>query len=54
MNRSIISVKNQESETIVKEAKKKAIDLRMSFSEIVLILLGKWLSGEITIKKGKK
>lgn len=51
MKKTIISVKDVPSEKIVKEAKKKAIDNDVSFSEVVLILLDKWVSGNVTIDK---
>jgi hypothetical protein len=55
MDRAIISISDAKSEKIIKEAKKKAIDLGLSFSEVALLLIGKWVSGEVLIDKaGKK
>ena len=54
MNKAIISLKDSEAVTIVKEAKKKAIDKNISFSEAVLKLLDKWVSDSVSIEKGNK
>ncbi len=54
MDRAIISTKDEKSQLLVREAKKKAIDQGLSFSEVMLILLGKWLSGEVSIKSKKE
>jgi hypothetical protein len=51
MVRAIISLKDKSSENIVKEARKKAIDNNISFTEAVLMLLAKWIAGDVTIKK---
>ena len=53
MNRAIVSLKDEHSEKIVKEAKKKAIDENISFTEAVLMLLNKWNNGEVEIKNNK-
>jgi len=50
MSKSIISLKDENAENIVKEAKKKAIDESISFSDAVLKLLNKWVAGEVDIK----
>ena len=54
MDRAIISTKDEKSQLLVREAKKKAIDQGLSFSEVMLILLGKWLSGEISVADKKE
>jgi len=54
MDRAIISAKDEKSQVLVKEAKKKAIDHGFSFSEAMLLLIGKWLSGDISIDDEKE
>jgi len=51
MDRAIISAKNDNSKRIVKEARKKAIDEGITFSEVVIKLLEKWLQDEVRITK---
>lgn len=53
MTRAIVSIKNELSEKIVKEAKKKAIDQDLSFTDAVLKLLDKWVNNEVEIQRGK-
>ncbi len=52
MKRVGISLNDEKAVSLVKEAKKKAIDEDLSFSESVLLLLEKWTSGNISISKG--
>ena len=54
MDRAIISISDDKSETTIKEAKKKAIDLGLTFSEVALLLIEKWVSGEVIIDKAVK
>jgi len=54
MGRAIISLSDTKSEMLIKEAKKKAIDQGFTFSEIALLLIGKWVSGDVTIDKEVK
>jgi len=54
MDRAIISAKDESSQLLVREAKKKAIDHGLSFSEAMLMLIGKWLSGDISIDDKKE
>ena len=54
MDRAIISAKDESSQLLVREAKKKAIDHGLSFSEAMLLLIGKWLSGDISIDDKKE
>lgn len=49
MDRAIISTKTTESKYIVKEARKKAIDQGMTFSDAVIRLLVKWVNNEVQI-----
>ena len=51
MERAILSVKNAESQHIIKEARKKAIDEGITFSEAVIKLLSKWINNEVYIEK---
>jgi len=51
MERAILSVKNAESQRIIKEARKKAIDEGLTFSETGIRLLEKWINNEMRIKK---
>ena len=51
MERAIISVKNYESQRIIKESRKKAIDEGFTFSEAVIRLLEKWINNEVRIEK---
>jgi hypothetical protein len=58
MSKTIISLKDEKAETIIKEAKKKAIDCNLSFSDATIQLLDKWISNEIhlpsrDLKKGE-
>ena len=49
MSKTIISLKDEKAETIIKEAKKKAIDCNLSFSDAAIQLLDKWVSNEIQL-----
>jgi len=49
MSKTIISLKDEKSEMIIKEAKKKAIDCNISFSDATIQLLDKWVSNEIQL-----
>ena len=51
MERTIINAKNAEAQNIIKEARKKAIDEGLTFSETVIRLLEKWINNEVRIKK---
>ena len=51
MERAILSVKNAESQRIIKEARKKAIAEGITFSEAVIKLLPKWINTKCTLKK---
>ncbi len=51
MDRGIISAKDEKSQTLIREAKKKAIDQGMNFSEAMLLLISKWVNGEVKIKQ---
>lgn len=51
MSKAILSLKDERAILIVKEAKKKAIDAELSFSDVVLHLLEKWVKGGIQINK---
>jgi hypothetical protein len=51
MSKAILSLKDDRAILIVKEAKKKAIDAELSFSDVVLNLLEKWVNGSIQITK---
>ncbi|HRX16822.1 MAG TPA: hypothetical protein P5123_10955 [Spirochaetota bacterium] len=53
MANAIISVKDDKSEYIIKEAKKKCIDEDINFTNATLALLEMWVKGEISIKKGE-
>ena len=50
MDRGIISAKDEQSQTLIREAKKKAIDQGMNFSEAMLQLIKKWVDDEVKIK----
>jgi|GEM_PF-2061350 len=54
MSKAIISLKDEQAQYIVKEAKKKSIDAEISFSEVVIKLLEQWVSGKVTVTKGGK
>lgn len=54
MNRATISISDTKSEDLIKEAKKKAIDHGFTFSEVALLLIGKWVSGEVSFDKKVK
>ncbi len=54
MDRAIISAKDEKAQSLVKEAKKKAIDLGLTFSDAMLLLIGKWLSGDVSIEEKKE
>jgi hypothetical protein len=54
MDRAIISAKDEKAQSLVKEAKKKAIDLGLTFSDAMLLLIGKWLSGDVSIEDKKE
>lgn len=54
MGRAIISISGIKAENLVKEAKKKAIDHGLTFSEVALLLLGKWVSGDVSVEKEVK
>ncbi len=49
MGKTIISLRDEKSVSIVKEAKKKAIDCGFSFSDATLQLLEKWVSNEVKL-----
>lgn len=49
MSKSIISLKDEKSISLVKEAKKKAIDCGISFSDATLQLLDKWVKNEVKL-----
>jgi len=51
MDRAIVSAKNAEAQNIIKEARKKAIDEGITFSEAVIKLLSKWINNEVYIEK---
>ncbi len=51
MDRGIISAKDEQSQTLIREAKKKAIDQGMNFSEAMLQLIQKWVDDEVKIKQ---
>jgi len=50
MAKTIISLRDEKAETIIKEAKKKAIDCNLSFSDATIQLLDKWVKNEVTLK----
>ncbi len=50
LDRAIISTKTETSKHIVKEARKKAIDQGMTFSDAVIRLLEKWVNNEVQIE----
>lgn len=50
MDKVIVSTRKKDAQLIVKEARKKAIDEGITFSEAVLKLLEKWVKNEIVIK----
>ena len=54
MDRAIISAKDEKAQSLVKEAKMKAIDLGLTFSDAMLLLIGKWLSGDVSIEEKKE
>lgn len=49
MSKSIISLKDEKAISLVKEAKKKAIDCGITFSDATLQLLDKWVKNEVNI-----
>lgn len=51
MDRGIISAKDEQSQTLIREARKKAIDQGMNFSEAMLHLIKKWVNNEVNIKQ---
>jgi hypothetical protein len=48
-----VSIPDEQYETIVKDAKKKAIDEGISLSEAIVNLLELWVKGKVQVK-GKK
>lgn len=54
MDRAIINIKDDEAAKVVKEAKKKAIDTGLTFTEASLALLSLWVQGKVKIEGGKK
>ena len=54
MDRAVINVKDDQAAKVVKDAKKKAIDVGLSFSEASLALLTLWVQGKVKIEGGKK
>ena len=44
MAKTIISLRDDKAETIIKEAKKKAIDCGLTFSDATIQLLEKWVN----------
>jgi len=56
MAKTIISLRDDKAETIIKEAKKKAIDCDLTFSDATIQLLDKWVKNEVKLparKNGK-
>jgi hypothetical protein len=51
MDKVIISTRSEKSKQVVKEARKKAIDLDISFSDAVVQLLEKWIKNEVEINQ---
>ncbi len=49
MDKVIISTRSEKSKQVVKDARKKAIDLDISFSDAVIRLLEKWVKNEVKI-----
>jgi len=50
MAKTIISLRDVKAETIIKEAKKKAIDCDLTFSDATIQLLDKWVKDEVKLK----
>jgi len=53
MGKTIISLKDEKAESIIKEAKKKAIDCNLTFSDATIQLLEKWVSNEVKLPARK-
>ena len=53
MGKTIISLKDERAESIIKEAKKKAIDSNLTFSDAAIQLLEKWVSNEVNLPARK-
>lgn len=51
MDKVIISTKKDNAQQVVKEARKKAIDEGLTFSEAIIRLLEKWINNEVHITK---
>lgn len=51
MDKVIISTKKDNAQQVVKEARKKAIDEGLTFSDAIIKLLEKWLQDEVRITK---
>ena len=49
MAKTIISLRDEKAETIIKEAKKKAIDCDLTFSDATIQLLDKWVKNEVKL-----
>ena len=49
-----VSMPDELEETLLKDAKKKAIDENVSLSEAIVELLKKWVNNEINLKGGAK
>ncbi|HOH37899.1 MAG TPA: hypothetical protein PLH15_09430 [Spirochaetota bacterium] len=49
-----VSVPDDLEQSLLKDAKKKAIDENISLSEAIVELLKIWVSGKVVIKGGKK
>jgi len=49
MAKTIISLRDVKAETIIKEAKKKAIDCDLTFSDATIQLLDKWVKNEVKL-----
>jgi len=49
MGKTIISLKDEKAESIIKEAKKKAIDCDLTFSDATIQLLDKWVKNEVKL-----
>jgi len=48
-----VSIPDGLSQTLLKDAKKKAIEEDVSLSEAIVILLGKWVNGKVSLEKKK-
>ena len=51
MAKTIISLRDDKAETIIKEAKKKAIDCDLTFSDATIQLLEKWINNEVKLTR---